>query len=1175
MNETPPTFPPATGLVRRLAPIETCRLMGFPDDYLDVDGAATKDAPRYKACGNSWAVNCAEWVNARIERALRESGAVAPDAPIRYATTCSGVEAHSLSVGYTHANWQPRFFSEIEPFPCRVLKYRYPSVPNLGDMTKVDGHDWPLDVFSGGTPCFTAGNMVLTESGYRPIEDIRVGDLVMSHLGRLCKVTAVGKKRARNIVDVKCSTAPRIRCTGDHKFWSPVNPHRDNRRHASTYCKTIFDGMEFRPIADIGKGGFVARLREYESVKMPRIPFAYNANTKDIIELAGWYVGDGHCAGFSEKKHKKVLLLSLNAEKVATFRARFDGILYFGITHHSQGVFRVQVANAKLCDWLVANFGHHAQNKRIPAWLIAAEPELCNAFIDGYMATDGFRNKDYSFACSTTSLALALGLSDLVGNCAIHRSKVASKKVMFDGRVVNQHDFWNVRRSANKALRFHVYDKWMNVRVSSIEKCEPETVYNITVEGDHGYIVNGVCVSNCQSVSIAGKRHGMAEGSGTRSSLAFHWLRIAGESGAKVTLWENVCFGAGTFVTTDGGYKSIEAVKVGDRVRSIDGKMHRVEKVMATKGKETVTLRVMGADAIAVTPNHPFYARTKANGKFSAPEWMPAGLLAGDCYIAYRIDEPGTKSIGLANAYAVGRWLADGSVALRDERTHNGSCGGQRARIFISTGWKKHDSLAKELARLPFSVGESKVKDYAVNFTFTSDAFYSLIRDCGKGARNKVVPEYVYSLVPEEQKELLRGYLDGDGCVHRRTEMTYSSSSRALAMGIARLVRNVYRRGVSMRFVKGAGTIEIDGRTVKAHDSWSCSFSPCEKKNKNGSFEDGGFIWCPVREVAAGKKQTVYNLTVAGTHTYEANGVVVHNCGAFSTNGGRDFAWFVHRLTEAGWGVAWRVLDAQYVFSWTFPRAIPQRRRRIWLVAVRGGDWQMAARIMFERSRESGATPPVRVLNDGTVVDADDGADAAERRFLRFGATREADWVSVRDLDEVSQFGNVLYRGPMFKSPDLFGGCEDATPDNIDPQMLAALNGGGGVAVGDIVALLKVPAWNAGIERPWALRDAEANPLPAAYDGTVCGLSDVLLPWSDDLLRLVLSQRACEGILRRAKARGKELKAVLKTALEGQIACWTAGLLRDAKGKGNAAEDAEAEDAEAATHEEEEEASNE
>ena len=41
-------------IIRRLTPVETCRLMGFNgDDYLDVDGANTSDSPRYKACGNS------------------------------------------------------------------------------------------------------------------------------------------------------------------------------------------------------------------------------------------------------------------------------------------------------------------------------------------------------------------------------------------------------------------------------------------------------------------------------------------------------------------------------------------------------------------------------------------------------------------------------------------------------------------------------------------------------------------------------------------------------------------------------------------------------------------------------------------------------------------------------------------------------------------------------------------------------------------------------------------------------------------------------------------------------------------------------------------------------------------------------------------------------------------
>lgn len=52
--------------VRRLMPIECERLMGFPDDYTKLD-EKTADAPRYKALGNSMAVNCMKWIGARIQ----------------------------------------------------------------------------------------------------------------------------------------------------------------------------------------------------------------------------------------------------------------------------------------------------------------------------------------------------------------------------------------------------------------------------------------------------------------------------------------------------------------------------------------------------------------------------------------------------------------------------------------------------------------------------------------------------------------------------------------------------------------------------------------------------------------------------------------------------------------------------------------------------------------------------------------------------------------------------------------------------------------------------------------------------------------------------------------------------------------------------------------------------
>lgn len=50
--------------VRRLTPLECERLQGFPDFYTVIDGAA--DGPRYKALGNSMAVNVMRHIGRRI-----------------------------------------------------------------------------------------------------------------------------------------------------------------------------------------------------------------------------------------------------------------------------------------------------------------------------------------------------------------------------------------------------------------------------------------------------------------------------------------------------------------------------------------------------------------------------------------------------------------------------------------------------------------------------------------------------------------------------------------------------------------------------------------------------------------------------------------------------------------------------------------------------------------------------------------------------------------------------------------------------------------------------------------------------------------------------------------------------------------------------------------------------
>jgi DNA (cytosine-5)-methyltransferase 1 len=100
---------------------------------------------------------------------------------MNYLSVCSGIEAATCA--WHHMGWNPVGFSEIEPFPSAVLNHHYPTVPNLGDMTKYK--EWNLEsvnLLVGGTPCQS-----FSVAGLRKgLEDPR-GNLALTYVGILDK----------------------------------------------------------------------------------------------------------------------------------------------------------------------------------------------------------------------------------------------------------------------------------------------------------------------------------------------------------------------------------------------------------------------------------------------------------------------------------------------------------------------------------------------------------------------------------------------------------------------------------------------------------------------------------------------------------------------------------------------------------------------------------------------------------------------------------------------------------------------------------------------------------------------------------------------------------------------------------------------------------------------------
>jgi DNA (cytosine-5)-methyltransferase 1 len=98
---------------------------------------------------------------------------------MNYLSVCSGIEA--ATVAWHPLGWNPVAFSEIEKFPSQVLAHHYPSVQNMGDMTKYK--EWNIeypDLLVGGTPCQS-----FSVAGLRKGLDDPRGNLALVYCGIL------------------------------------------------------------------------------------------------------------------------------------------------------------------------------------------------------------------------------------------------------------------------------------------------------------------------------------------------------------------------------------------------------------------------------------------------------------------------------------------------------------------------------------------------------------------------------------------------------------------------------------------------------------------------------------------------------------------------------------------------------------------------------------------------------------------------------------------------------------------------------------------------------------------------------------------------------------------------------------------------------------------------------
>ena len=424
-----------------------------------------------------------------------------------YASVCSGVEAATLA--WKSLGWKPAWFSEIEPFPCEVLKYHYPEVPNLGDMTKITVKNLPdgtqefsngnqtiksekVDLLVGGTPCFVADTLILTPFGYKKIQDLKIGDEVISHLGNICKVTDFGSKEAE-VGTLEIIGREKIICTENHPFYACWESHKKS-------IKFDFTMARYLPGKNVGR---VYQNPEFTDCDMDSIH----------VSLAGWFIGSGKI------ENNKVVIKSNNKRIFDLFEKTFRNKIQYSIENQCFVVEEERVNN-----WVKTYF-FHEEKYCVPYFLYSYKFQ--DKFIEGFVNSSEQNLEKGKLYYENKELAFSF--SDLFGNHAIKKDNSNNRWYSCENKKTKLFG----DRFASKAKEFK-------------KNGTTRTVYNITVENDHTYIAEGLAVHNCQGFSLAGKKQGLND---DRSVLALSYCRLLEEMHPTYFIWENV---PGVISTNDG-----------------------------------------------------------------------------------------------------------------------------------------------------------------------------------------------------------------------------------------------------------------------------------------------------------------------------------------------------------------------------------------------------------------------------------------------------------------------------------------------------------------------------------------------------------------------------------------------------------------------------------------------
>ena len=395
--------------------------------------------------------------------------------------------------------------------------------------------------------CLVAGSKIYTENGQRNIEDIQVGERVLTHKGRLMPVAAVAEQEKHTLlVKIKMwYDEQEIVCTPEHKFltfdrgWVEAKDLR-----VSDYVRIAVENQEIPIASSLRLSDYIslAGLREQNGFVYTETPFqiknGYGAISlmskrsvlvrneikisTDFGRFAGLFLSEGAIS------YQTTVYFTFNLKETALAKEVLDlGKKLFDVEgkirtvrYKKGGWLRVEFYSKIMCEALLKMFNHYCYDKKIPDVLLKAGKDVKMALIGGLFTGDGcihdngvflqLSNEELSH--QTHKLLLSLGIINGITLTPNGRfAKRAAYRININGRPYSekiekwmQEDYCESRFVECPGSKFKLDSVGPAFKIRSLEMLPEDTVkvYDVAVAEDHSFVVGDVVAHNCYVIPI-------------------------------------------------------------------------------------------------------------------------------------------------------------------------------------------------------------------------------------------------------------------------------------------------------------------------------------------------------------------------------------------------------------------------------------------------------------------------------------------------------------------------------------------------------------------------------------------------------------------------------------------------------------------------------------------------